>query len=273
METDANGLARFVLDADVDRWSPENPRLYDLEIETSGEVVSDRIGFRTVSVDGHDILLNGNPVFLKGISIHEEAPYGGGRANSREHAIQLLTWAKELGCNFVRLAHYPHNENMVREADRLGLLVWSEIPVYWTILWDNEATYANASNQLEEMITRDLNRASVIIWSVANETPRSDARLAFLSNLIDEARELDHSRLITAATELTSDGTDLHLSDPLGDRLDVIGVNEYFGWYSGRPEDIPGLKWNSSFDKPLIVSEFGAGAAAGVPRNGFHPLD
>jgi len=80
--------------------------------------------------------------------IHEEAPFRGGRAFSNEDAKTLLGWAKELGCNFVRLAHYPHNEAMIREADRLGIMVWSEIPVYWTILWENTSTLENARNQL-----------------------------------------------------------------------------------------------------------------------------
>jgi beta-glucuronidase len=267
-ETDSTGFARFEFEAAVERWSPENPRLYSVEIASPGEVFSEEIGFRSVATRGEDILLNGEPVFLKGISIHEEAPFGGGRAHSLEHARQLLTWAKELGCNFVRLAHYPHNEHMVREADRLGIMVWSEIPVYWTVLFDNEETYANASRQLAESIQRDRNRASVIIWSVANETPRSAARLEFLTGLIAQAREMDGTRLISAATELTDQGDEMQLNDPLCAYLDVIGVNEYFGWYSRRPEDIPPITWRSSHNKPLIISEFGAGA-----KHGYHASD
>jgi beta-glucuronidase len=267
-ETDSAGFARFEFEAAVERWSPENPRLYSVEIASPGEVFSEEIGFRSVATRGEDILLNGEPVFLKGISIHEEAPFGGGRAHSLEHARQLLTWAKELGCNFVRLAHYPHNEHMVREADRLGIMVWSEIPVYWTVLFDKEETYANASNQLAESIQRDRNRASVIIWSVANETPRSAARLEFLTGLIAQAREMDSTRLISAATELTDRGDEMQLNDPLCAYLDVIGVNEYFGWYSRRPEDIPAITWRSSHNKPLIISEFGAGA-----KHGYHASD
>ena len=124
-------------------WSPENPKLYRVELAMDGETISDEIGFRTIG-----ILLNGKPVFLKGICLHEEKPNGGGRANSVEDARTLLTWVKELGCNFVRLAHYPHNEYMVREAERMGIMVWSEIPCYWTIDWTNEATYKNAQQQL-----------------------------------------------------------------------------------------------------------------------------
>jgi beta-glucuronidase len=269
VQTDTDGFARFRMQAEVDRWSPDHPNLYDVEIVSRRDSLVDQIGFRTISVEGYDILLNDEPVFLKGISIHEEAPFGGGRAHSREHATQLLTWAKDLGCNFVRLAHYPHNEHMVREADRMGLMVWPEIPVYWTILWGNDSTYANAANQLTEMITRDRNRASVLIWSVANETPRTEARLDFLSRLIDLARSLDGSRLITAATEITYQGTEIHLTDPLTAKLDVAGVNEYFGWYGdGKPEEIPELSWHSSFGKPLIISEFGAGA-----KHGYHATD
>lgn len=119
------------------------------------DFVKDRIGFRTLAVKGREILVNGKPVFLRGISIHEENPLRGGRAYSAKDARVLLEWARELGCNYVRLAHYPHNENMVRHADELGIMVWSEFPVYWTIQWENQETYNNAENQLLEMITRD----------------------------------------------------------------------------------------------------------------------
>ncbi|MBO7597502.1 MAG: beta-glucuronidase, partial [Bacteroidales bacterium] len=125
-------------------WSPENPKLYDVELKLGGTVLKDQIGFRTIETQGKKILLNGKPIFLRGISIHEEKSDGGGRANSTDDAIRLLSWAKELGCNFVRLAHYPHNEFMVREAEREGILVWSEIPVYWTIDWENPSTLLNA---------------------------------------------------------------------------------------------------------------------------------
>jgi beta-glucuronidase len=142
----------------------------------------------------------------------------------------------------------------------MGLMVWSEIPVYWTILWENQDTYDLAEQQLREMIQRDKNRASVVIWSVGNETPRGAARLAFMTGLIDEARRMDSSRLISAATEVTYRGDTLSLDDPLGDELDVIGANEYLGWYNGGPEEITEHSWTSEFDKPLVISEFGAGA-------------
>ena len=92
-------------------------------------------------------------------------------------------------------------------ADEMGIMVWSEIPVYWTILWDNSETFENARNQLGENVTRDKNSAAIILWSVANETPVGEARLKFLKGLIDYTRSLDSTRLLTAANER-------HYADP-----------------------------------------------------------
>ncbi|HKQ51512.1 MAG TPA: glycoside hydrolase family 2 TIM barrel-domain containing protein [Pyrinomonadaceae bacterium] len=261
----AGGLARFEFNARLQLWSPERPKLYSVVIESGADSVRDQIGFRSIEVRGTEILLNGRPIFLRGICIHEEAPFRGGRAYSQEDARTLLGWAKELGANFVRLAHYPHNELMVREADRLGLLVWSEIPVYWTILWENPATFENARNQLTEMITRDRNRAAVVIWSMANETPLGEARLQFLRRLAERARELDQTRLISAAMERHYvDEQTYMIDDPLGEYLDVFGCNEYVGWYDGPPEKADALAWKSKYQKPLVMTEFGAEAPYGL---------
>jgi len=196
--------------------------------------------------------------------MHEEAPMRGGRAFSEDDARVLLTWAKELGSNFVRLAHYPHNEQMTRMADKMGILVWSEIPVYWTILWDHPETFENARNQLSENITRDKNKASVILWSVANETPVGEARTKFLKGLIDHARSLDPTRLLTAANERRYvDPNTQVVDDPLGAYLDVLGCNEYVGWYDGVPEKADHLQWKVPSNKPLIISEFGGDALFG----------
>jgi beta-glucuronidase len=261
---DTNGYAQISFDASLTLWSPDNPKLYDVIAEAETDRVQDEIGFRTVETKGPDILLNGKPIFLRGVCIHEEAPFRGGRAYSREDALTLLTWAKELGVNFVRLAHYPHNEFMLREADRMGIMVWSEIPVYWTIQWENTTTLENAQNQLSEMIARDKNRAAVIIWSMANETPVGEARLAFLRRLIERARSLDSTRLISAAMErhYTDDKTQM-IDDPLGEYVDVFGCNEYVGWYDGLPEKADGLTWKMKYQKPLIMTEFGAEAPYG----------
>ena len=245
-------------------WSPENPKLYKVEMLLGEEVLQDEIGFRTIETRGKQILLNDKPIFLKGISIHEEKANGGGRANSTEDAHILLSWAKELGCNFVRLAHYPHNEYAVREAERMGILVWSEIPVYWTIAWKNPKTYTNAERQLTDMIARDQNRANVIIWSIANETPHSAERDAFLSRLAKHARTLDNSRLISMAMEVTS-AANYHnkLQDNMNEFVDVVSFNQYIGWYRDV-NDAPKMTWEIPYEKPVIISEFGGGAKYGL---------
>ena len=216
---------------------------------------------------GTDILLNGKPLFLRGISIHEEAPLRPRRAWSDDDARTTLSWAKELGCNFVRLAHYPHNEAMLRMADQLGVLVWEEVPVYWTIQWQNPETLRNAQNQLGELISRDHNRAALIIYSVANETPISEPRNQFLHQLIQQAHSSDPTRLVSAALQAneTQKGNRLsiRINDPIADELDVMGNNEYIGWYSHRIIDLDTTDWSSEYNKPLIMSELGADALFG----------
>jgi beta-glucuronidase len=267
VETDANGRATFAFDGDLTLWSPENPKLYAVEISGQTDSVTDRIGFRSIETRGTDILLNGKPIFLRGINIHEEAPMRSGRAWSAEDARTLLGWARELNCNFVRLAHYPHNENMLRMADQMGILVWAEVPVYWTIQWDNPDTLHNAENQLKEMIARDHNHAALIIYSVANETPISDARNTFLREMIQTAHSADPTRLVSAALQAQeSDKTDritITLNDPIAADLDVLGNNEYIGWYAHQPADADRTDWVSGYNKPLIMSEFGGDALFG----------
>jgi len=266
--TDSEGNAKITIPVkNLKLWSPENPYLYEVKITCNNDVMTDKVGFRTVQVQGKEILVNGKPVFLRGISIHEENGIRGGRAYSKEDARMLLGWAKELGCNFVRLAHYPHNENMTRMADEMGIMVWSEVPVYWTIQWKNPDTYANAHNQLTDMITRDKNRASVIIWSMANETPVSANRTDFLKKMIATTRQLDPVRLVSAALERHSkEGTKNTqiIADPLQEFVDIISFNEYIGWYDGLPEKCKTAEFEINFDKPVMVSEFGGDALQGL---------
>ena len=263
IKTAADGTASINMKAKPQLWCPENPKRYQVEITLDNSTICDSIGFRMIETRGKQILLNGQPIFLKGISIHEEKPNGGGRANSTEDAHTLLSWAKELGCNFVRLAHYPHNEYMVREAERMGILVWSEIPCYWTIAWKNPKTYENACNQLTDMISRDHNRANIIIWSIANETPHSAERDAFLSRLAKQARSLDSTRLISMAMEVTGASNYVNrLNDNMNEYVDVVSFNQYIGWYRDV-NDAPKMTWEIPYDKPVIISEFGGGAKYG----------
>ncbi|MCD7937078.1 MAG: beta-glucuronidase [Tannerellaceae bacterium] len=263
--TGAGGEVAFEYKAKPELWTPEDPRLYEVQIRTDHECIHDRIGFRTIETQGTSILLNGKPVFLRGISIHEEAPFREGRAWSEEDAVTLLSWAKEMGCNYVRLAHYPHNEKMVRKAEEMGLMVWSEIPVYWTISWDNPDTYQNAKNQLHDMICRDKNRCAIVIWSIANETPHGEARDNFLRNLSQYARSMDNTRLISMAMEVTKAPDYVNrLQDNMNEYVDVVSFNQYIGWYRATVEDCKKMKWDIPYQKPVIISEFGGGAQQGL---------
>ena len=256
-----NGKGEIVVEARPNLWSPETPILYDVTATFGQDKVVDRVGFREISVEGRDILLNGKKLFLRGVSVHEDSQFTG-KALRDEERLTIIRTAKELGANYVRLAHYPHHENMAKLCDEQGILLWEEIPVYWAIAFDNPATYNNARNQLEELMCRDFNRASVIIWSVGNENLDSDDRFRFMGNLADFAHQYDNTRMVSAACLV--DGETLSIKDRLAEKLDIIGVNEYIGWYSPNFEELPQLMNNSNPTKPVIISEFGADATPGL---------
>lgn len=251
----------------LERWSSETPKLYKVAIRAGQDEIDELIGFRTIETRGTEILLNGKPIFLRGVCIHAEAPYRTGRAYSDKDAETLLGWVKELGGNFARLAHYPHAETMLRAADRMGVLIWSENPVYWAVQFDNPKVLAKAEQQLDEEINTSRNHAAIILWSMANETPNTPARTQFIATLASRARQLDPTRLITAALLVRGQGNTKIVDDSLGKELDVIGTNEYIGWYEGKPEKADATQWQIGYEKPLIMSEFGGEAKAGLHGN------
>ena len=265
--TDANGECNSKFNVQCSKlrlWSPDNPKLYSVIIGHGEERIADEVAFRTIETRGKEILLNGEPIFLRGVCVHDESAYSNHRLRTAAESDTLIAWAKELGCNFLRLAHYPHNELTVREAERQGMLLWSEIPVYWTISWENEDTYRNAERQLTDMIRRDHNRAAIIIWSIANETPHGEARDRFLSRLATQARNQDSTRLISMAMEVLSASNYVNrLQDNMNKYVDVVSFNQYVGWYRDV-HDAPHMQWEIPYDKPVIVSEFGGGAKAGL---------
>lgn len=333
VKTNRAGRATFSFNSNnLQLWSPSSPKLYDVNITLNKNTLKDRIGFRTISTDGLNIVLNGEPIQLRGISMHEETTLHPGLSTSREDVLAQFELVKELNANFVRLAHYPHSEHAVRLADEMGLLLWSEVPIVSLIDWENADTLAVAKSQISENIARDRNRAAIIMWSIANESfPQSDARLAFLTELAATARALDdsgrplvsallgsheefkaisqhllpeilrHPKLDEQArqrlmTMIKSSGKQLSgaeqksvmaeeipvvISDPLGKVVDIVGYNQYFGWYyskslaeafgvdEGLMRDamiavMPKLRFSNTFDKPMIISEFGAGALQGL---------
>ena len=256
-----NGTGEAVVEASPELWSPDTPKLYRVSLSVQGDHVEDETGFREITVQGRDILLNGRPVFLRGVSCHEESVENG-KALTDEERLENIRIAKEMGCNFMRVAHYPHSERMARLADREGLLLWEEIPVYWAIRFTRKDTYEDAENQLKELIWRDFNRASVIIWSVGNENADSDERLEFMKNLAECAHRLDDTRMVSAACLVSYD--EMAINDRLADYLDIIGLNEYMGWYTPDFSQLTNLFENSSPAKPVVITEFGADA---LPRH------
>jgi beta-glucuronidase len=267
--TDSKGICNFTIDVkNLELWSPDNPKLYKVSIESGSDKITDRIGFRAIETKGKQILLNGKPVFLRGISLHDENPLRRDRANSVDDARLVLGWARELGCNFIRLAHYPHQENIVRMADEMGIMLWEELPLYWGIEWDNPKVLQEAKDQYTALINRDYNRACSIIWSIANETTPTTARNQFLISLAEHIRAIDNTRLLSAACKKDQavDGhpdNDYTLSDPIMKYLDIVSFNEYLGWYGGLPAECRKKTYTASMDKPIIVSEFGGGALQG----------
>lgn len=256
----SGGQTDALISANPTLWTPENPVLYQVKASFDMDRVEDLVGFREIRVKGREILLNGKSLFLRGISAHEDSVTDAKNPSIEERTL-VIERAKELGCNFMRLAHYPHDESMAKLADKMGILLWEEVPVYWAIKFEREATYEDARNQLLELINRDYNRASVIIWSVGNENLDSDSRLNFMSNLAKEAHREDATRMVSAACLV--DGAKNAIVDRLAEYLDIIGVNQYCGWYNPDFTKLPELFENSNPDKPVIITEFGADAMYG----------
>jgi beta-glucuronidase len=264
-KSDDSGLAEVKFSSGFELWSPEKPKLYKVIFQCETDTIVDNIGFRSIEVKGPKILLNGKPVFLKGINIHEENPFRAARAFSESDASILLSWAKELGCNMVRLAHYPHNENMIRLAEKMGIMVWDEIPVYQQIEFSMPGVSDKMDLMMREMVDRDKNRCGVIVWSLSNETSPSPARDKALVNLTDKCRHLDSTRLITSViNDEKYSNNAVNVWDTLYRHFDIISLNEYMGWYvpwQGRPGDV---KWSFVCkDKPIVISEFGGEALYG----------
>jgi beta-glucuronidase len=266
--TDATGNAAITLPApNLTLWSPDTPKLYNVTLTSGQDTLTDLIGFRTIETSGSRILLNGKPIALNGVCIHAEAPFRSGRVDNDQDVATLLGWVKELNANYVRLAHYPHDERMTRAADKLGILVWSEVPVYWAEHFDDPTVFLKSQQQLHENIRRDRDKASVILWSIANETPNTPARTDFLTRSAAFVHQQDPTRLVTAALLVRGEGDTKIIDDPLGQSLDVIGFNEYIGWYEKTAADADNFTWKVApnlANKPLIVSEFGGGAKAGL---------
>lgn len=245
-------------------WDLRSPNLYVLRAKLvaspkskteMGDEFWVQFGIRTLSTERDKLLLNGKPVFLPGVFRHEDSPTG--RTMSREAIWRDLTFIKEMNANFVR-AHYPHHPYTLLAADRLGLLYWQEIGVYW--MGDEEIRAIRergiARQVFLEMLFRDFNRPSVGFWGICNECGGTNERGALIRELRDLAREVDGTRLLGQATFGT------WFNDPTQKDLDVAGFNCYWEVFYGKDAEkdtMEGLeKMHEALpDKPIIVTEFG----------------
>lgn len=252
----------------LQNWSPDSPKTYKVRFTAGEDMLEEDIAFRTVKVESTQVLLNNKPIFMKCISFHEEIPQEYRRAVSHADAVYLLNEAKALGCNMVRLAHYPQNEYIVRLAEKVGIMLWEEIPLWQHIDFADTVFMKKAESYVSEMIHRDKNRGAIIAWGVANETfPNAPFRNERLKELVQFVRAKDNSRLLTAAFDNMAYDFETHtftLDDPLINELDFISVNKYMGWYMPFPTNPKDIKWQVALDKPLMVSEFGGEAGTGI---------
>ncbi len=286
------GIIKYSFEIEIDNprlYSPVSPELYDVSLTYGKDRVSFKAGLRTIEIRGEEILLNGEKIFLKGISKHEDHPKLGA-SQTQELIGGDLNLIKDMGANYVRLAHYPHHRAELAKARDMGLMLAEEIPLYqagtgftawhgekrpisafpWRTLGNrqllNKDLLLNAQRQLAEMIERDRLNPAIIMWGVANETYTLDKASADVHGwLADTARALDPTRLVTMA-EFTYGMPVFDDRRETGRFMDIISINIYSGWYFGKMEDAPHKieKLHRRFPgKPVIISECGAEAAPG----------
>lgn len=247
-------------------WSPEEPNLHDLHVRLGEDDMRERVGIRQVEVSGRDILINGQAQQLLGFNRHEAHPQMGcGLVD--QLIVSDVQQLKDMNCNFVRGSHYPQDVRFLDLCDEAGLCVWNE-----SIGWQHTAEHLNDPRfmelqlqQIDEMIVSSWNRPSVIMWGIINESHSNDpdCRKGY-ETLLGRIRETDPSRPVTYACNKWKD-------DLCMDLADIISVNCYPGWYGTEMEGIPEFldQVEQRFgdegmdDKPMIISEIGAGALYG----------
>jgi beta-glucuronidase len=256
---------------DVALWSPASPNLYDLVLELigSGAVIDSyslKIGIRTIRVAGDQLLLNDQPVYLTGFGRHEDFPVVG-RGYLPALVVKDYALMQWVGANSFRTSHYPYSEQMLDLADQLGFLVIDETPAVGLYFREDglEKRRGLCQQYVQEMITRDKNHPSVIMWSVANE-PHSTPPHAyqFFKQLYQDAKRLDATRPVTLVSFL---GT----AEQAFEFCDLVCLNRYLGWYSqgGYLDEALSLlsteldALHEKFNKPILLAEFGADAIPG----------
>lgn len=266
---------------DARLWNTEDPFLYDLAVKIGSDVYRMPVGIRTIKVTSNKILLNGKPVFLKGFGKHEDFPIFG-RGLAEPVMVKDYSLLKWIGANSYRTSHYPYDEEYMMMADREGILIIDEIPAVGLFFQDGDENInirkQVCQQQIRELITRDKNHPSVIMWSLANEPFSKNMKfgsgveaevdeqsLQFFRDLYVTAKSYDRSRPVTIV------GVQEGPSDWLG-IMDVICINRYYGWYTQQADIAAGAALlakeldalHRKFNKPVVVTEFGADTYPGM---------
>jgi beta-glucuronidase len=287
----ADGASGRIAVADAELWRPGRGYLYKLRVELrQGGSVADvydlPLGIRSVRVEGTRFLINGEPFHFRGFGKHEDSAFRGRGFDNvvMVHDFSLMDW---IGANSFRTSHYPYAEEFLDYADRHGIVVIDETaavglnlglgggfhrgvvePAYSPTMF-NDNTQAAHAQGIRELIARDKNHPSVVMWSIANEPDSvEDGAREYFEPLVQLARELDASRPLTYANEYR--GT--FDNDRLADLFDVICLNRYYGWYvdtadldtAARKLETELRGWESEHGKPIIVTEYGADTLAGL---------
>jgi beta-glucuronidase len=288
--SDATGASGTIKINSVKLWQPGAAYLYQFQasiVNSNGELIdtySVATGVRTVKVSGKKFLINDKPFYFTGFGKHEDTAI---RGKGHDHAymvhdFQLINW---IGANSFRTSHYPYAEEVMEYADRSGIVVIDETPAVGLNLglsisgsttvhtWSQENINNNTreahKQALRELVARDKNHASVVMWSIANEPASAeDGAREYFEPLTKLARELDSTRPITFANV----GGATSQLDKIADLFDVTCINRYFGWYSqtgdlaeaeaALEKELRG--WQDKFDRPIIMTEYGADTLAGL---------
>ena len=250
----------------ISRWDPTNPMLYTFTSECEGDSLRERTGFRTIKIKDGRFLLNGKPIFFKGVNRHEEHP-DWGFAVPASLAKKDVDIIRGMGCNFIRGSHYPNAKATLDYMDETGMLFWEEVPM-WQFHerhYSNPLVLERAVKLHREMVVRDHNHPCIVVWGLHNEVDTETQAAYEATKLFRQTIEAyDRSRLITFASKFP-------LTDICYEFADFIAINYYIGWDKGPLSDWPNfieqladyLNKTGNGHKPLVMSEFGAGAIYG----------
>lgn len=284
LAAEASGAEGSVTIPQAHLWNPGAPYLYEFTtiLEQDGEIIDEyhqKIGIRTVKVEGDRFYINGNPFYFKGFGKHEDMNLKGKGLDDVTciRDFNLMQW---IGANSFRTSHYPYAEEMLDWADEYGFVVIDESPAVGMTFFNeekqvfvperiNDETKQFHIQVMQDLIDRDKNHPSVVMWSIANE-PSSweDNARTYFKDIIDTVRSCDPHRPVTMVSYAFPYGP---RKDKVADLLDVVCINKYYSWYedSGMLDVIEYQAeteltlWYENYHKPIIITEYGADSISG----------